>query len=188
MAAYPFMKRITWWPQAWLGLTFNWGALMGFGAALRGPSTAFTLAVLAGARLQGASLSALAAPLSWPPVLLYASGVFWTLGYDTIYALQDMEDDALIGVKSSALRLGAEAPAGVRAFYAISLALALLAGWTGGLGLAFTAAAALPGLHLAWQTRRLRLDDPAGALRLFKANTLTGLLLFAAIVAGAWRA
>ena len=98
VAAYPFMKRITWWPQAWLGLTFNWGALLGFAAAT------------------GA--------LAWPAALLYASGIFWTLGYDTIYAVQDMEDDALVGVKSSALRLGARAPIMVLVFYARATAMA----------------------------------------------------------------
>jgi 4-hydroxybenzoate polyprenyltransferase len=91
VAAYPFMKRITWWPQAWLGLTFNWGALMGFAAAAGAPG--------------------------WPAILLYAGLVFWTLGYDTIYAVQDLEDDALAGVKSSALRLGDQAPRAVLAFY-----------------------------------------------------------------------
>ena len=187
VAAYPFMKRITWWPQAWLGLTFNWGALMGYAAATGGPPLAMVLALLAGAGVAGASLSTPVSLLPWSPVLLYASGVFWTLGYDTIYALQDLEDDALIGVKSSARRLGAAAPRGVTAFYAISLALALLAGWTGGLGLAFTLAAAAPALHLAWQARRLRVGDPAAALVLFKSNTLTGLLLFAAIVVGGGR-
>ena len=184
VAAYPFMKRITWWPQAWLGLTFNWGALMGYAAAMGGPPLAMVVALLAGAGVAGASLSTPVSPLPWAPVLLYASGVFWTLGYDTIYALQDLEDDALIGVKSSARRLGAAAPRGVAAFYAISLALALLAGWIGGLGLAFTLAAAAPALHLAWQARRLSIGDPAAALVLFKSNTLTGLLLFAAIVVG----
>ncbi len=187
VAAYPFMKRITWWPQAWLGLTFNWGALMGFAAALGGPSTAMTAAIVAGAGLAGTSLSVLPQILPWPPVLLYVAAVFWTLGYDTIYAVQDMEDDALIGVKSSARRLGAHAPRAVTAFYAISLAFALLAGWVSGLGARFTAAVIPVALHLAWQASRLRLDDPSRALTLFKSNTWTGLLLFAALVIGGSR-
>jgi 4-hydroxybenzoate polyprenyltransferase len=184
VAAYPFMKRITWWPQAWLGLTFNWGALMGFAAAMGGPPLAVVLALMVGAGVAGTSLSAQVPPLPWPAVLLYVSGLFWTLGYDTIYALQDIEDDAVIGVKSSALRLGAAAPRAVTAFYALSLAFALMAGWAGDLGLMFTVAALAPALHLAWQTTRVDVRDPASALALFKSNSVAGLLLFVAIVVG----
>jgi 4-hydroxybenzoate polyprenyltransferase len=187
VAAYPFMKRITWWPQAWLGLTFNWGALMGYAAAMGGPSVALVLALFAGARVAGTNLSALPAALPWPPVLLYASGVFWTLGYDTIYALQDIEDDALIGVKSSARRLGAAAPRAVTGFYAASLALALAAGWLAGLGPLFSLLAIGFGLQLAGQARRMKLDDPALALVLFKSNGAAGATLFVALAAGAWR-
>jgi 4-hydroxybenzoate polyprenyltransferase len=187
VAAYPFMKRITWWPQAWLGLTFNWGALMGYAAALGGPSLGLLLALMVGAGASGAQLSAAISPLPWPPILLYGAGLFWTLGYDTIYAVQDMEDDALIGVKSSALRLGAAAPRAVTGFYILSLAFALAAGWLAGLGPLFTLGAIGLGVHLAWQARRLRLDDPALALRLFRSNTLSGAILFAALVAGAWK-
>ncbi|MBV9511362.1 MAG: 4-hydroxybenzoate octaprenyltransferase [Caulobacteraceae bacterium] len=162
VAAYPFMKRITWWPQAWLGLTFNWGALMGFCAAASG--------------------------LAAPAVLLYAGGVFWTLGYDTIYAVQDLEDDALAGVKSSARRLGDAAPRGVKAFYLVAVALAAGACATARLGpLAYVALAAY-GLHLLRQARRLKIDDPAGALTLFKSNREAGLILLAGLVAGAWHA
>lgn len=161
VAAYPFMKRITWWPQAWLGLTFNWGALLGFAAA--------------NGRLD---LSA---------VLLYAGGVFWTLGYDTIYAIQDIEDDALAGVKSSARRLGAGAPRGVAAFYGLSLVLAFAAYVWAGLGFLFVPVFALYATHLMLQARRVRVDNPARALALFKANTWAGLILFAALVAGAVR-
>jgi 4-hydroxybenzoate polyprenyltransferase len=168
VAVYPFMKRITWWPQAWLGLTFNWGVLIGFAAAGGAPSGPLDL--------------------SAPALLLYAAGVFWTLGYDTIYAVQDMEDDALAGVKSSARRLGAAAPAAVLGFYLVSLALDFLAWKAAGLGmLSLPPAVLLAGL-LAWQGLRLRPDDPLRALALFKSNTLAGLLLFAAIVAGHWRA
>ena len=154
VAAYPFMKRITWWPQAWLGLTFNWGALLGYAAA--------------------------SGRLDAPALLLYAAGIAWTLGYDTVYALQDLEDDALAGVKSSARRLGASAPRGVAVFY---IASALL------LSAALAVAHARPwaylpwlgfALHLAWQARRVRVDDAPLALRLFKSNRDAGLLAFAA--------
>ncbi|MFZ5720605.1 MAG: 4-hydroxybenzoate octaprenyltransferase [Pseudomonadota bacterium] len=161
VAAYPFMKRITWWPQAWLGLTFNWGALMGFAAA--------------------------AGELSLPALVLYASGIFWTLGYDTIYAIQDIEDDALAGVKSSARRLGSAAPGAVLAFYAIAAGLAAVAGALAGLGPAFYALAALFAAHLlGWQAMRVKAGDGALALRLFKSNTWAGALLFAALAAGAF--
>jgi 4-hydroxybenzoate polyprenyltransferase len=154
------MKRITWWPQAWLGLTFNWGALLGYAAA------------------EGR--------LGWPALLLYASGVFWTLGYDTIYAVQDLEDDALAGVKSSARRLGAAAPKAVLLFYVIAFVLALAAAFTARLGPLFLPPAAIFGMMLARQAQRLRIDDPKGALALFKSNTWAGLLLFAALAAGLW--
>jgi 4-hydroxybenzoate polyprenyltransferase len=187
VAAYPFMKRITWWPQAWLGLTFNWGALMGYAAALGGASSGMVLALIAGAGARGTSLSAAVPPLSPAALLLYASGVFWTLGYDTIYAVQDMEDDALIGVKSSALRLGAAAPRAVTGFYAAALALAMAAGWVAGLGPLFTAGGVIMGVHLARQAQTLRLGDPAHALALFKSNTTAGAILFLALVAGTWQ-
>ena len=160
VAAYPFMKRITWWPQAWLGLTFNWGALMGYAAAT--------------GRIDVAA------------ILLYASGVAWTLGYDTIYAIQDIEDDALAGVKSSARRLGARARFGVAAFYAAAFVLALLAAQRAGVGPLFLPLAALFALHLSWQASRVNVDDPALALRLFKSNREAGLILFAGLVAGLW--
>jgi 4-hydroxybenzoate polyprenyltransferase len=162
VAAYPFMKRITWWPQAWLGLTFNWGALLGYAAATR------TLAL--------------------PAILLYASGVFWTLGYDTIYAVQDLEDDALAGVKSSARRLGDAAPQAVLAFYMIAITFALSCGDIAGLGPVFPFVVAGFGAHLVWQSRGLRLDEPAGALALFKSNRDAGLILFLAMMAGSWHA
>jgi 4-hydroxybenzoate polyprenyltransferase len=161
VAAYPFMKRVTWWPQAWLGLTFNWGALLGYAAATH--------------------------TLAWPAVLLYASGIFWTLGYDTIYAVQDLEDDALAGVKSSARRLGEAAPRGVLAFYVACFALVIAAAWVGDVGPLFLPLAALLAVHLSRQAARLRLDDPAGALALFKSNTHAGFVLFLALVAGMWK-
>ena len=123
--------------------------------------------------------------LTLPALLLYASGVFWTLGYDTIYALQDIEDDALAGVKSSARRLGK--PPRLKAvfgFYIVaSLPLALAAGWLGHLGLLFWPFAAIYALSLLRQPLRLNLDDPAGALALFQHNTLSGFLLFLALIA-----
>jgi 4-hydroxybenzoate polyprenyltransferase len=160
VAGYPFMKRITWWPQAWLGLTFNWGALLAFAAAT--------------------------GTMSWAAVLLYAGGVFWTLGYDTIYAIQDLEDDALVGVKSSTRRLGAAVQKGVLGFYVAAFALALAAAWAGGLGPLFLPPAALYGMHLSRQAARVDPQNGPLALALFKSNGLAGLLLFLALVAGMW--
>lgn len=189
VAAYPYMKRITWWPQAWLGLTFNWGVLLGFAAANGGAPTAYYAA--AGIMsLTSPSSMAMFAPiggLTWSAALLYASGIFWTLGYDTIYAIQDLEDDALAGVKSSARRLGDKAQYGVAGFYAASFVMAVAAAWVGNLGALFLPLAALFAVHLSRQAATLRLDDPAGALKLFKSNTLAGLVLFLALVAGLWK-
>jgi 4-hydroxybenzoate polyprenyltransferase len=161
VAAYPFMKRITWWPQAWLGLTFNWGALVGW-----------------------AAVAPMTAPAMW---LLWAGGIAWTLGYDTIYALQDIEDDALAGIKSSARALGRRARTGVAGFYAIALIL-----WGISLYLAagqwLAVAALLPlAAHFGWQVAKLRdsvaESGPETALRLFRANRLAGGLLAAACAA-----
>ncbi|HWA61711.1 MAG TPA: UbiA family prenyltransferase [Caulobacteraceae bacterium] len=188
VAAYPFMKRITWWPQAWLGLTFNWGALLGYAAAQGGRPAAETLLFLATAWSKGVPMSlVLETRMGLDALLLYASGIFWTLGYDTIYAVQDLEDDALAGVKSSARRLGVMAPQAVLAFYAVTVFLALGAWWAGHLGPLAIPLIGLYGLHLARQAPRLDLNDPAGALALFKSNTLAGLVLFAALVVGRWK-
>jgi 4-hydroxybenzoate polyprenyltransferase len=187
VAAYPFMKRLTWWPQAWLGLTFNWGVLMGFAAGEVGPDAISTLRLAARAWAHGVDLTLYAPPLPAEAWLLYFSGVAWTLGYDTIYAVQDLEDDALAGVRSSARRLGARAPRAVAAFYALSVALALAAWRMAGLGAPFLVWTAVFAALLAWQAWRLRLDEPAGALRLFKLNTWAGLVLFAALLAGRFR-
>jgi 4-hydroxybenzoate polyprenyltransferase len=187
VAAYPFMKRITWWPQAWLGLTFNWGVLLGYAAARGGPSSANLLTLVIGAWASGFNLSVVTPGLPWTAVLLYAACIAWTLGYDTIYAVQDIEDDALAGVKSSARRLGAAVAPAVLGFYAASLALAVATWWVAGLGPLFLPPAFLFGVSLAHQAMKVRTDDPVGALRLFKSNTLAGLLLFAALVAGHWR-
>lgn len=161
VAVYPLMKRVTWWPQAWLGLTFNWGALLGYAAAT--------------------------GRLGWPSLLLYLGGVVWTLGYDTIYAVQDLEDDALAGVKSSALKLGPRAPQAVLAFYGAAFALALAAAASARLGPLFLPFAALYAVHLSRQAAKLKMDDGALALRLFRSNREAALLLFAGLVAGLWR-
>ncbi|GAM01943.1 4-hydroxybenzoate octaprenyltransferase [Sphingomonas parapaucimobilis] len=151
VAAYPFMKRITWWPQAWLGMVFSWAALVGW-------------AEVAGA---------LSAPL-W---LLYAGSIAWVIGYDTIYALQDREDDALIGVRSSALRMGAHVKPGVGAFYLVAVLC-----WAGAIWLVrpdvLAVAALVPvALHLGWQVMTLKPDDGAGALYRFRSNRFAGLLM-----------
>ena len=154
VAAYPFMKRITWWPQAWLGLTFNWGALVGWTA-----------------------VAPVNAPEMW---LLWAGGIAWTLGYDTIYALQDIEDDAMAGIKSSARALGRRARAGVAGFYALALILWAAALWTAA-GQAIAALALLPlAAHLGWQVFKLADSAPANALVLFRSNRLAGALWAAA--------
>ena len=152
VAAYPFMKRITWWPQAWLGVVFSWGALVGW-PAVRGT-------------------------LDLPAVLLWFGSIAWVIGYDTLYAIQDIEDDALVGVKSSARRLGDKAPQGVALFYALAIALWATAVWTvrpDWLALASLAPAAF---HLANQALRADPKDGEGALRLFRSNRTTGLLIF----------
>ncbi|MEK7266394.1 MAG: UbiA family prenyltransferase, partial [Pseudomonadota bacterium] len=159
VAAYPFMKRVTWWPQAFLGLTFNWGALVGY--------------------------SALAGKLTLAPALLYAAGVAWTLGYDTIYAHQDKEDDALIGVKSSARALGANTIGALKIFYAITIALAAAAGLEGGLHGAYVVFLAAPAAHFVWQIRNVNIDEPANCLSVFKSNREAGLLILAALLLAA---
>jgi 4-hydroxybenzoate polyprenyltransferase len=187
VAAYPFMKRITWWPQAWLGLTFNWGALLGFAAATgEGPQfwrgmAPYVLEPGNGWLLKRALSDS---ALTWPAILLYASGVFWTLGYDTIYAIQDLEDDALAGVKSSARRLGAGAPLAILGFYLISLTILLGMGWLAGLGPFFFLGLMAYGVQLCSQARRVRVDNGPLALRLFKSNAWAGLILTASIIVG----
>lgn len=193
VAAYPFMKRITWWPQAWLGLTFNWGALMGFAAALPLAAAALLLpAEIAGEfrpfLWSAPSDSGHAVGLVWqayvPAVLLYLGGVFWTLGYDTIYALQDIEDDAMVGVKSSARRLASAVRPGVAVFYVISLVMAASAGLAAGLGPLFWLGLALYAAHLTRQVLRLDRTDGALALKLFKSNREAGFILLAALALG----
>ncbi|MEM9123008.1 MAG: 4-hydroxybenzoate octaprenyltransferase [Pseudomonadota bacterium] len=158
VAAYPFMKRITWWPQAWLGLTFNWGALMGW-AAVTGE-------------------------LGLPALLLYAAGIAWTLGYDTIYAHQDKDDDALIGVKSSALRLGEGTMPALKGFYGTAVLLIGLAAIAVGANPLFLVGLFAVGLHLAWQIHRLDTDDPDRCLALFKSNREAGALVLITLCLG----
>ena len=156
VAAYPFMKRITWWPQVWLGLVFSWAALVGW------------------SDIMGA--------LTAPGLLLYAGSICWVVGYDTIYALQDREDDALIGVRSSALRMGERVRLGVGLFYLAALAL-----WAGAIWvlrpdwLALVALLPVAG-HFLWQVATLSPDNGAGALRRFRSNRFAGLLMFLACV------
>ena len=157
---YPFMKRITWWPQAWLGLTFNWGALLGF--------------------------TAQTGRLEWPALILYAGLIFWTLGYDTIYALQDIDDDALIGVKSTARLFGDKAKAWIARFYTIAFALVLASGYAAHSGWLFTPLLLLAGAHLLWQVKRLDITDSNRALHLFRANREAGALIAIAFLAANW--
>jgi 4-hydroxybenzoate polyprenyltransferase len=157
VAAYPFMKRITWWPQAWLGLVFSWAALVGW-PAVTGEIGATAL-------------------------LLWGGAVFWVIGYDTIYALQDREDDALVGVKSSALALGKHARTGVAAFYAVALVLWSIALWRERPdGLTLIALVPME-LHLLWQVGSLEADNGADALAKFRSNRMAGLLMFLACLA-----
>ncbi|HLT02057.1 MAG TPA: 4-hydroxybenzoate octaprenyltransferase [Geminicoccaceae bacterium] len=156
--AYPFMKRITWWPQAFLGLTFNWGALVGW--------------------------SAVTSDLAAPALVLYVAGFFWTLGYDTIYAHQDKVDDALIGVKSSARWLGDATPRWLWIFYSVALGLIGVAGGLAGMRWGFFLVLVAAGAHLAWQVRTLELDDVRSCLVRFRSNREFGWLVFLALLAG----
>jgi 4-hydroxybenzoate polyprenyltransferase len=186
VVAYPFMKRITWWPQAWLGLTFNWGVLLGY-AAMQGGFGLLTRLPLWSNPLPGDPGLPWFNPAGAPwlaPLLLYAADVAWTLGYDTIYAIQDIEDDALVGVKSSARRLGRAAPGFVLGAYAVCVVLIEASGWVAHLGPLFACAALAVGLQFVWQLRGLEAADPARALAAFKSNTWAGLIVFAALVVG----
>ncbi|GIL02398.1 MAG: 4-hydroxybenzoate octaprenyltransferase [Alphaproteobacteria bacterium] len=157
---YPFMKRVTWWPQFFLGLAFSWGALMGW--------------------------PALVGSFGWPPLLLYAGCIFWVIGYDTIYAHQDIDDDALVGVRSTARLFGEHTRAALAVLYGLALALFAAAwaaagvSWLGWLGLGAGAA------HLAWQVVSLDIADPARCLRLFRSNSQFGWIVFAGLAAAAF--
>jgi 4-hydroxybenzoate polyprenyltransferase len=156
VAVYPFMKRITYWPQIVLGLAFSWGALMGWPATF--------------------------AQLDPPALLLYAGAISWVIGYDTIYAHQDREDDALIGIKSTALLFRERTKPMLALFYALAVALIALAGFSAGAGLIFALGLLAFALHLAWQIARLDVDDPINCLAVFKSNRDAGLILFAGLV------
>lgn len=156
--SYPLAKRVTNWPQAVLGLTFNWGALLGY-AAVTGR-------------------------LDAPAVVAYAAGFFWTLGYDTVYAHQDREDDAIAGVGSSALALGEHTRAGLVVFFALTVLLLGAAAWLAGLGAWTYAGLAAMALHFAWQVRAVDIDDPKGCRAIFNANRDAGLIVAAAFLLG----
>ncbi|MDO9609517.1 MAG: UbiA family prenyltransferase [Brevundimonas sp.] len=186
VAAYPFMKRITWWPQAWLGMTFNWGALMGFAAAYSvAAKTAWVQDIVAKVGMAPHDAYVVTGPTDYlPAVFLWLGGVFWTLGYDTIYALQDIEDDAMVGVKSSARRLASAVRPGVAVFYSLAVAFAALVGTQAGLGPLFWLGLALYAAHLVRQVVRLDRTDGALALKLFKSNREAGFILLAALALG----
>jgi 4-hydroxybenzoate polyprenyltransferase len=156
VAAYPFMKRITWWPQAWLGVVFSWGALVGW--------------------------PAVTGSLSWTPFLLWFGSIAWVVGYDTLYAIQDIEDDALVGVKSSARRLGHNAPLGIGSFYALAAILWGAALWSVRPDWIALLALVPAALHLAGQALRADPADGALALRVFRSNRTCGLLVCAAML------
>ncbi len=151
VGAYPLMKRITWWPQAFLGLTFNFSAMMGWGAATH--------------------------HLGWEPLLLYAAGFFWTMGYDTIYAHQDKEDDLIVGIKSTALLFGERSKFWVSIFYGLAILFIALASILAGSGLISLALLALPAIHFFRQVLDWDTDDPQSSLWIFKSNRNFGFLV-----------
>jgi 4-hydroxybenzoate polyprenyltransferase len=149
--AYPYMKRVTWMPQLFLGLTFNWGALMGWAAVLD--------------------------EISAPAVLLYIAGIFWTLGYDTIYAHQDKQDDELVGIKSTARLFGEKSKLFVGVFYFIAVVFLVMAKYTGTFGILTPLLAAAPAAHAGWQLWKWDMNDPASCNKVFRSNTVFGLLV-----------
>lgn len=159
VAVYPFMKRITYWPQVVFAFAFSWGALMGWAAIF--------------------------ASLSWPPLLLYAGSIAWNIGYDTIYAHQDKEDDALVGVKSTALRFGRATQAWLVALYGAAWIGITAAGLAAGAGVPFLLGMGLAAAHLAWQIATLDIDDAANCLHRFRSNRDLGLVVFLALAADA---
>jgi 4-hydroxybenzoate polyprenyltransferase len=160
VAIYPFMKRVTFWPQSVLGLAFSWGALMGWPAVF--------------------------GRIDLAPVLLYAGSIAWVIAYDTIYAHQDREDDILIGVKSTARLFGERTPMILSAFYATTVVLFAAAGFAAGAGLVFALGLAAFAGHLAWQVWRLDIDDGDLCLKLFRSNRDAGLILFVAMTLDAF--
>ncbi len=159
VVVYPFMKRITYWPQIVLGLAFSWGALMGWAGAF--------------------------GRLDVPALLLYAGSISWVIGYDTIYAHQDREDDALIGIKSTALLFGPHTKPMLALFYAGAVILIGAAGFSAGAGLVFALGLFAFAAHLAWQIVRLDISDPDNCLAVFKSDRDAGLILFAGLLADA---
>ena len=151
VATYPLMKRITWWPQAFLGITFNFGALMGWGAATH--------------------------HLGWEPLLLYVAGFFWTLGYDTVYAHQDKADDELVGIKSTALLFGDRSKFWVGIFYTITISLIALASFVAGSNILSLALLIFAAMHLFRQVTEWDMYDPLNSLLVFKSNRNFGLLV-----------
>jgi 4-hydroxybenzoate polyprenyltransferase len=156
VAVYPFLKRVTHWPQIGLGLAFSWGALMGWPAVF--------------------------GRLDAPAFILYAGSICWVIAYDTIYAHQDREDDALIGIKSTAILFGEKTKSMLAAFFAMAVVLIGVAGSLASAGLWFALGLLAFAAHLAWQVRRLDISDPALCLRLFKSNRDAGLILFAGMI------
>ena len=156
VVVYPFTKRITYWPQIVLGLAFSWGALMGWAAAF--------------------------GRLGLPPLLLYAGSISWVIGYDTIYAHQDREDDALIGIKSTALLFGERTKPMLAVFYSLAVILLGAAGFSAGGGVVFALGLIAFAAHLAWQIARLDIADPDNCLAVFKSNRDAGLILFAGLL------
>ena len=156
VAAYPFMKRITWWPQAWLGIVFSWGALVGW--------------------------PAVTGSLSWTTFLLWFGSIAWVVGYDTLYAIQDVEDDALVGVKSSARRLRDKAPLGIAIFYLVAVILWECAIWSVRPDWIALIALLPAALHLAVQAIRADPRNGALALELFRSNRTCGLLVYLAML------
>jgi 4-hydroxybenzoate polyprenyltransferase len=157
VAVYPFMKRFTYWPQVVLGLTFKWGALVGWTA------------------VQGA--------LAWPAVVLYGGCVLWTVAYDTIYAHQDKEDDLALGLKSTAIRFGDATPQWLTSLYGGALVLWVAAALMAGAGLFTLLALAICGAGFVWQVATLDMSDPGNCLARFKSNRFVGWIFFAGLVA-----
>jgi 4-hydroxybenzoate polyprenyltransferase len=157
VAFYPFMKRVTYWPQSVLGLAFSWGALMGWAETF--------------------------GRLDWPAHVLYAAAIAWTIGYDTIYAHQDKEDDAIVGLKSTALRFGPKTKPWLTLFFGLTVLLLGLAGYGAGAGWPFFVGLFLASFHLVWQVVTVDVDDPGNCLTRFRANRDFGALVFAALLA-----
>lgn len=156
VAVYPFMKRITYWPQIFLGLAFSWGALMGWPAVF--------------------------GRHDWPPLVLYAGSIAWVIAYDTIYAHQDREDDMMIGIKSTALLFGQNTQTMLAVFYTLAVVLIGIAGLMADGGIIFAIGLLAFAAHLTWQTLTIDIDDPAHCLKLFRSNRDAGLILFAAML------